>query len=195
MSQEAPVAPQVNVPFQSFADSLIPEEQVHLVVECMRETADASFEECAVAITDARLLVGRTLSPWTVELESAHWLAGCMVLNGKQRSDGSRLLVIRHEGGALCLYFSPSRAQGAGVLLAALGSDPRPHLTVVPPQEELAVAGPPHAPVPTPTPAAAHLASTPRAPHAPDDVDTFALTQVLHGLTQLDVDAETTEGE
>ena len=194
MSQEAPVAPHSRVPSQPFADSLIPGEKVHVTVECMRETAQASFEECVIATTDARLLIGRALSPWAVELESAHWLAGCLVINGKEHADGSRLLVVRHEGGALCLYFSPTRAGGANALLAALGSEPRPHLSIVPTEpsstQRLAVAGPPHAPVPTPTPATAQLAPTSGKFHIPDDVDPFTFTQFLHDLTQDDIKSE-----
>lgn len=108
------------------ARALLPGEQVVTFTECLRKVALALFEKTSITITDRRLLVIGPAFPWGQELKSTHELSACQIVNGKERVDGSRLLVVRHESGTICLYFPRSHQDDADAVLGAVRLSPGP---------------------------------------------------------------------
>lgn len=160
-------------PRSSSAEALItqataPGEQVFLSVECLRRIGNQGFERTILAVTDRQLLEIRPIFPWGYELHAVHPRDACRVVNGKQRPDGSRLLILRHESGPLCLYFQSTQGAEADAVFGAVGYDPAP----------------PPARHPTP------LTVVPDPP----DVDRFEMAQefsgILAGIDEADEDEE-----
>jgi hypothetical protein len=69
--------------------------------------------------------------PWGHTVKGSYPLADCSVVNGKERIDGSRLMVLRHDRGTLCLYFPRSHREEADAVLNAIGFQPT-HIQVEP---------------------------------------------------------------
>ena len=107
------------------ADHLGSDEHVVAFAECLRKTKAQLFERASVVVTGRRLLVVGPAFPWGQEIKQQHPLESCYVVNGKERVDGSRLMVIRHDSGALCLYFSRHRRDEANSILDSVGLAPR----------------------------------------------------------------------
>lgn len=99
-------------------------EQTYLFVECLRRQKLQMFERAVVALTDRRLIVIGPAFPWGHNVKEAHPLTDCTIVNGKERIDGSRLMVLRHDRGTLCLYFARSHREEADAVLNAVGFQP-----------------------------------------------------------------------
>ena len=99
-------------------------EETYVFVECLRRQKLKTFERAVVALTDRRLLVIGPVFPRGFDVREAHPLADCTVVNGKERIDGSRLMVLRHDRGTLCLYFGRSHREEADAILNAVGFQP-----------------------------------------------------------------------
>jgi hypothetical protein len=146
---------------------LEPDEHVRLFVECMRRQRIHTFEHAVLAVTDRRLLVIGPAFPWGHQLQASHELRDCRVVNGKERLDGSRLLVIHHDAGNLCLYFGRRQREEAEAIVDAVGLAPNPLSEgALPPQ------------------AAAAQDSAPQLEVVPTEIDRFAMAQELSGLLE-----------
>ncbi len=160
----------VAAPRSSSAEALVAQtlaagEQVYLSIECLRRSSGEGFERTIVAVTDQHLLEIRPIFPWGYELFAAHPRGACRVVNGRERPDGSRLLIVRHESGPLCLFFQATQGSEADQVFEALGYDPAP-----PPRTD----APPLTVVPD-----------------PPEVDRFAMAQEFSGILEaLDESAE-----
>ena len=109
---------------EALLDALLEGEQAYLFAECLRRQKTQTFERATIAITDRRLIVIGPAFPWGHTVKEAHPLTDCTVINGKERIDGSRLMVLGHDRGALCLYFPRSHRDDADAVLDAIGSQP-----------------------------------------------------------------------
>ena len=128
---------------EALLQSLQEGEQTALFTECLRRQKMQMFERAVVALTDRRLIVIGPAFPWGHTVKEAHPLTDCSVVNGKERIDGSRLMIIRHDRGTLGLYFARSHREEADAVLNAIGFQPA-HVEAVP---EVAEAPPAPAPV------------------------------------------------
>jgi hypothetical protein len=109
---------------EALLQALQPGEHTYLFTECLRRQKFQLFERAVVAVTDRRLIVIGPAFPWGNEVKADHALATCTVINGKERIDGSRLMVIRHDHGTLCLYFARSHRDEADAVLNTVGFQP-----------------------------------------------------------------------
>lgn len=109
---------------EALLQTLQPGEHTYLFTECLRRQKLLMFERAVVALTDRRLIVIGPAFPWGHEIKEDHPLASCVVVNGKERFDGSRLMVMRHDRGTLCLYFPRSHRDEADAVLNAVGFQP-----------------------------------------------------------------------
>lgn len=101
-------------------------ERVVASAECMRRLHLQLFEKVTIVATDRRLMVAAPAFPWGHTIRASYPLGDCAVVNGKERMDGSRLLIIRHLSGNLCVYFSRHQQQEADWIVEAVGLAPRP---------------------------------------------------------------------
>ena len=132
-AQEADVAPAASSRSETRADSaeevvvrvLVPGEKVELFVECLRRQKTRLFEKAVIALTNGRLLLVSQAFPWGFELHDDYARTTTWVVNGKERVDGSRLMVLRHNGGTICLYFTRHQRDEAEALLEAVGIAPK----------------------------------------------------------------------
>lgn len=106
---------------QVFAEALEVGEWIACFGECLRQIEPEGFERAAVALTQRRVLLVGPAHPAGYELKEAHDLHSCTIANGRERPDGSRLLVMRSATGAACLYFAPDHAQEAEAIVVAIG--------------------------------------------------------------------------
>jgi len=107
-------------------------EQAYLFAECLRRQKGQMFERTTVAVTDRRLIVIGPAFPWGHTVKEAHPLTDCTVVNGKERIDGSRLMIVRHDRGTLCLYFARSHREDADAVLNAIGFQPSSEVVEAP---------------------------------------------------------------
>lgn len=163
VEQQAVQAP----PRSSSAEALVAQamaagEQVCLSVECLRRTEGQGFERTILAVTDRHVLEIRPIFPWGYELNSVHPRDACRVVNGRERPDGSRMLILRHESGPLCLFFQATQGAEADAIFGAVGYDP--------------------APPPTRAPSLAVVPDPPVAERR--EVDRFAMAQEFSGILE-----------
>lgn len=181
---------------EAVSRALWPGEAVELQVQCLRKLKLQLFENTLLILTPARLLIIGPSFPWGWELKGQHARADCGVVNGREHSDGSRLMLVRTASGPVCLYFKRSGAASADALLQALGPANPQLLSQVEPkdakpapargrsgtspiapatrfEEELALIPENHRHEPEATP-----------PHASPDVDPFEITQQLHEISE-----------
>lgn len=111
-------------PEEVVAAALYPDEHLWMMVECLRRRRLHIFERSVIALTERRLMVISPAFPWGYQLDGAYPLSSSWVVNGKERIDGSRLMVLKHEGGMLCLYFGRNHRDKAEAILTAVGLDP-----------------------------------------------------------------------
>lgn len=153
-------------PEEAVARALLPGEQVTFFAECLRRQKSQLFEKCTIALTQERVLIAGTAFPWGADVKQVHRLETCTIVNGKERPDGSRLLVLSTDNSPVCLYFKRTQIQAADAILARIGAT-RPNVHPIRP--------------PVPMEAATG-----------DAIDTFELGQELHGLSEA---ANESEGE
>jgi hypothetical protein len=90
----------------------------------LRRVALQLFEKASVVVTDQRVLVVAPGFPWGYELKEIHSRAACAILTGRERKDGSRLLIVRVGKDKLCLFFARSHQQEADDVLNAIRMEP-----------------------------------------------------------------------
>ncbi len=116
------VAPRASLE-RPLAEVLAPGEVVTGYAEGLMRILLQLFARCATVLTDRRLLIFTPKWPWGYGLEAEYPRETCLILNHKERMDGSRLVIVRHSTGVRCLYFPRSWRDGADAIRSALGPD------------------------------------------------------------------------
>lgn len=109
------------------APVLVAGEHVVAAAECMRKLHVQLFERATVVTTNQRLILVAPAFPWGHTVRATYPLGDCKVVNGKERIDGSRLLIIDTATGTLCLYFSRGHQAGADWVVESVGLAPNPN--------------------------------------------------------------------
>lgn len=110
------------------APALVAGEHVVAAADCMRKLHVQLFERATVVTTNQRLMVVSPAFPWGHTVRAKYPLGDCKVANGKERIDGSRLLIIDTGSGTLCLYFSRGHREGADWIVESVGLAPNPNV-------------------------------------------------------------------
>ncbi len=108
--------------FAMFSEYLAPGEGVVSYSDALVREDGIVFDKCKVVLTRQRLIIIKHGWPWGYKVDRTLPREDCRVLKEKDRFDGSKLMIIEHPGGVLCLYFGRGAQEEAATIRGELGS-------------------------------------------------------------------------
>ncbi len=124
VSRDEQATARVGTPGAVAAAALEPGERVVSFASVIWRAAKDVMDPAVAVLTGRRLLVMTAVDRSSYELRLALDREGSHLLNEREHSDGSVLLLLGHSDGVLCLYFPASWRQEARIFAGAFASRP-----------------------------------------------------------------------